>query len=105
MIANLSPFFDQIAGIERALVDEERVSQINVPRFHRVQPVHVVYGGGHLFRPDFKAKLGRLACAALEQVAEDGLTLNTVLQTMWPNDFADRIYSETLNKLRNRRRL
>ena len=58
MTANLNPFFDQIAGIERALADEDRISRVDAPRFSRIQPVHVVYGGGHLFRPDFKTKLG-----------------------------------------------
>jgi citrate lyase beta subunit len=35
----------------------------------RRQPVHVVYGGAHLFRPDIAAKLGRLALAALDRWA------------------------------------
>jgi len=33
----------------------------------RRQPVHVVYGGAHLFRPDISRKLGSLALTALER--------------------------------------
>ena len=39
------------------------------------QPVHVVYGGAHLFRSDSARKLGQLATAALEQHAPDAGTL------------------------------
>jgi citrate lyase beta subunit len=38
------------------------------------QPVHTVYGGGHLFRADTAAKLGALALRALDQYAADPLT-------------------------------
>jgi citrate lyase beta subunit len=37
----------------------------------RLQPVHVVYGGAHLFRADTAAKLGRLALRSLEEYAPD----------------------------------
>ncbi|MBI4544524.1 MAG: phosphoenolpyruvate kinase [Gemmatimonadetes bacterium] len=37
----------------------------------RRQPVHTVYGGGHLFRYDSAAKLGARALGALEQYAPD----------------------------------
>lgn len=36
-----------------------------------LQPVHVVYGGAHLFRPDTAQKLGRLALRSLEEFAPD----------------------------------
>ncbi|MEO6759378.1 MAG: phosphoenolpyruvate kinase, partial [Saprospiraceae bacterium] len=35
----------------------------------RRQPVHVFYGGAHLFRPDISRKLGALALAALDRWA------------------------------------
>ena len=31
------------------------------------QPVHVLYGGAHLFRADVVAKMGRLALRSLEE--------------------------------------
>src|SRR5687767_10976941 len=39
------------------------------------QPVHTVYGGAQLFRPDTAVKLGALARQALEQYAPDAATL------------------------------
>ncbi len=43
------------------------------------QPVHTVYGGGHLFRPDTATRLGQIALGALDQWAPDGSTLARVL--------------------------
>jgi hypothetical protein len=39
------------------------------------QPVHTVYGGGHLFRSDTAARVGGVACAALAEYAPDAPTL------------------------------
>ncbi len=43
------------------------------------QPVHVVYGGGHLFRADTAARLGELARRALEEHAGDPASLDAAL--------------------------
>jgi citrate lyase beta subunit len=40
----------------------------------RRQPVHVVYGGAHLFRAETARRLGDLALAALREYAPDALT-------------------------------
>lgn len=39
------------------------------------QPAHVVYGGAHLFRAEIVARLGSLACQALNDYAPDFITL------------------------------
>jgi citrate lyase beta subunit len=44
-----------------------------------LQPVHVVYGGAHLFRADTVQKLGRLALRSLEEYAADGESLAKAL--------------------------
>lgn len=44
-----------------------------VERFAAREPVHVVYGGAHLFRADTPQKLGARALAALDQYAPDFL--------------------------------
>lgn len=41
----------------------------------RLQPIHVVYGGAHLFRPDTIQKLGKLALRSLEEYAPNGESL------------------------------
>jgi citrate lyase beta subunit len=43
------------------------------------QPVHTVYGGGHLFRADTAARLGAVARRALADFAPDAAALNAVL--------------------------
>jgi citrate lyase beta subunit len=40
----------------------------------RRQPVHVVYGGAHLFRAGISGRLGELALASLEEFAPDAFT-------------------------------
>jgi citrate lyase beta subunit len=40
----------------------------------RRQPVHVVYGGAHLFRAGISRRLGELALASLEEFAPDAFT-------------------------------
>jgi len=49
----------------------------------RRQPVHTVYGGGHLFRAGTAPKLGAVALAALEEYAPDPETLG---QALFPDD-------------------
>ncbi len=43
------------------------------------QPVHVVYGGGHLFRAETAAKLGEVARRALAEYAPDPAALDAAL--------------------------
>ncbi len=43
------------------------------------QPVHVVYGGGHLFRADTAAKLGEVARRALSEYAPDPAALDQAI--------------------------
>ena len=43
------------------------------------QPVHVLYGGAHLFRPDTAAKMGRLALRSIEESGLDELVNADVL--------------------------
>ncbi|MGH7709731.1 MAG: DUF6986 family protein, partial [Gemmatimonadaceae bacterium] len=68
------------------------------------QPVHTVYGGGHLFRADTARKLGAVALRSLDAYAPDAATFAQAigLQGSVPNDatsFADRIYARVRDKL------
>jgi citrate lyase beta subunit len=44
------------------------------------QPVHTVYGGGHLFRADTAPRLGGVALKALAEFAPDAAALDAVLE-------------------------
>jgi citrate lyase beta subunit len=65
----------------------------------RRQPVHVVYGGAHLFQADSARKLGAVALRTLREYAPDAATLAAVLGVKWSADFAETIYQRTIAKL------
>src|ERR1044072_3494519 len=54
------------------------------------QPVHVVYGGAHLFKADAAKKLGAIALRALQEHAPDAATLATAIDL--DPALADRVY-------------
>ena len=62
------------------------------------QPVHVVYGGAHLFKSDTTRKLGTLAERALAEYAPDAVTLAEALALR--DDLAETIYDRVVEKLR-----
>jgi citrate lyase beta subunit len=61
------------------------------------QPLHTVYGGGHLFRADTAAKLGAVARRALDEYAPVSLDLAGALGL--PGDLADTVYRRIQAKL------
>jgi citrate lyase beta subunit len=62
------------------------------------QPVHVVYGGAHLFKSDTAGKLGTLAERALTEYAPNAATLARALGL--PDALAATVYQRVLEKLR-----
>lgn len=61
------------------------------------QPVHVVYGGAHLFRADTARKLGQLALKALEENAPDAATLAQAFG--FPPGLAEKVHPRIVDKL------
>ena len=61
------------------------------------QPVHVVYGGAHLFKADAARKFGALALRALQEHAPDAATLGAALGL--DPSVAGRIYTRVIDKL------
>ena len=64
---------------------------------HRRQPIHVVYGGAHLFKADTASRLGATALRALDEHAPDAATLASVLDIA--PAAADRVYTRVREKL------
>jgi citrate lyase beta subunit len=62
------------------------------------QPVHVVYGGAHLFKRDSAAKLGALALRSFEEYAPDPATLGRVFDM--PEELAPAVHARVAAKLR-----
>jgi citrate lyase beta subunit len=65
------------------------------------QPVHVLYGGGHLFKADSAHKLGEVALRSLADNAPDATTLATALELGGDTAFAERLYVRVTDKLRH----
>src|SRR5437868_10662800 len=61
------------------------------------QPVHVVYGGAHLFKADAAPKLGALALRALQEHAPDAAALANACGL--DPAIAARIYPRVVDKL------
>ena len=62
------------------------------------RPVHVVYGGAHLFKADLCRKLGDLALRSLSTYAPDASALAEI--TGIPGDLAHAVYPRVVDKLR-----
>src|SRR4051812_32736077 len=58
-------------SLARLTLAHEAQSAARAQRAPGREPVHVVYGGGHLFRANTAHKLGSLALAALAEYAPD----------------------------------
>ena len=62
------------------------------------QPVHVVYGGAHLFKSDTASKLGKLAERTLAEYAPDAAALAQAVGIR--ADLAPAVYQRVVEKLR-----
>ncbi len=62
------------------------------------RPVHTIYGGAHLFRPDLAQKLGAAAIRAFEEHAPDPAALALALG--FPAILAGAVHERVLQKLR-----
>ena len=61
------------------------------------QPIHVVYGGAHLFKADTAARLGATALRVLNEHAPDAGTLAAAAGI--PPELAERVYMRVKEKL------
>ncbi len=65
----------------------------------RRQPVHVVYGGGHLFKPDTAGRLGEAALRTLREYAPDPVTLTQAFGADWTLEFSAMLHARVTAKL------
>lgn len=72
---------DSVRGIETSLQEAHTAFQLNYPGDpEERQPVHVVYGGAHLFRANAVKRLGELALRSLDEFAPDFITFAKALR-------------------------
>ena len=86
---------------QAALLDSLHAANLAFVALHpgdppRRQPVHVVYGGGHLFRADTAAKLGEVALRAMAEYAPDPAALD---QALGLGALAEPVYARVAEKL------
>ncbi|MEO8042933.1 MAG: hypothetical protein ABI646_10010, partial [Acidobacteriota bacterium] len=63
---------------------------------HTRSPVHVVYGGAHLFKADTPAKLGKLALRSLKTYAPEVEDFAAAMGIDEGKKFAHAIYKKTI---------
>ncbi|MCC7535787.1 MAG: phosphoenolpyruvate kinase [Deltaproteobacteria bacterium] len=65
----------------------------------RRQPVHTVYGGGHLFKAETPAKLGQLALKSLETFAPSAASFAQALGVSASPEIIERVHHRVVEKL------
>lgn len=94
-------FAPQFSLLEQANLRLERHSSKLQPLRRQQQPVHVVYGGAHMFQVGTIEKLNKLALGSFETLVSDGASLKELLAESWDAKFADTIYQRVHGKLQN----
>lgn len=87
----------------RGVLDRLRTANLDFARKYpgdsgQRQPVHTVYGGGHLFKADTASRLGSLALKALEEYAPTPADLAQAANL--PEALAPRIHERVIERLR-----
>jgi citrate lyase beta subunit len=91
---------EDLAPIVNALRDANQAFLTRYPgESGRRQPVHVVYGGAHLFKADAGRKLGEVALRSLRDYAPDAPALADALGASWDHTFAADLYARVQAKL------
>lgn len=83
--------------VERLSAANQRIQQHYPGESGRRQPVHVVYGGAHLFKADSARRMGAAAIRALDEYAGNAAALAEVVGL--PPQLADTIYARVREKL------
>ena len=92
---------DEVAPIAATLSAANRQFLSHYPgESNRRQPVHVLYGGGHLFKADSARKLGDLALRSFQENAPDAATLAAALGLSGDPAFLQALYDRVGEKLR-----
>lgn len=89
------PMSEKFDAIKRALAAERRAA----PSAWRRQPVHTVYGGAQLFRPDTIRKLGDIARRTLKTYAPDPLELVRAVGIEGAAGVMEQVYRRVEEKL------
>ena len=98
-IVDLNQFSAQIGRLEKANSALAAQSLQLSPRHAHQHPVHVLYGGAHLFSEATFPKIARLAQEAFHFAASDAKALNKLVGANWTTEFATDVFSRVSKKL------
>lgn len=96
---DLNRFATHIERLELAnrLASADAISSAHRHAFH--QPVHVLYGGAHLFSEKTFEKVTNLAEQAFKYAAPDARALKKLCGEAWSDDFSDDIFHRAEKKI------
>ncbi len=98
-VVDLNQFSAQIARLEKSNGVLSAQSHRLSPRHAHQHPVHVLYGGAHLFSEATFAKIARMSQEAFQFAAPDAGTLNKLVGGDWSTEFSSAIFSRVSKKM------
>lgn len=98
---DLNHYSAQINRLERAnrLIEEESVRL--APKHPHKHPVHVMYGGAHLFNENTFAKIAQIARDALQFASPNAEALRQLVHDDWTEEFARDLHAKLEVKIQN----
>jgi citrate lyase beta subunit len=96
---DLNSFGNQIARLEKANRAVESQSALLAPRHVHQHPVHVLYGGAHLFSEKTFSKISLLAKEAFQFAAPNPEALNQLVGVNWTSTLAENLFNRLTEKM------
>ena len=96
---DLNNFASQIARLEKANRGVSGQTNLLSPRHSHQHPVHVLYGGAHLFSEKTFSKISLLAKEAFQFSAPNSEALNQLVGLNWSPEFSQNIFTRLSLKM------
>jgi hypothetical protein len=96
---DLNNFANQIARLEKANRAVESQATLLAPRHAHQHPVHVLYGGAHLFSENTFSKISLHAKEAFQFAAPNAESLNHLIGANWSDKFAEKVFNRLTEKM------
>lgn len=97
---DLNLFASQISRLEKANRSIESQSALLSPKHIRQHPVHVLYGGAHLFSEKTFSKIRTLAFDAFNFAAPSAESLSLLIGSGWTQEFAQNLHNRLSEKMK-----
>jgi citrate lyase beta subunit len=98
-VVDLNTFSAQIARLEKANRVIESQTRLLSPRHSHQHPVHVMYGGAHLFGETTFSKISQIANDAFRFAAPNAEALRQLVGADWSQSFSEDLYGRVKAKM------